>query len=47
MTAIKLRIMVKACRIRVQNGETLDDVLDSYASLSDTDKAQIRAEFEA
>ena len=47
MTALKLRIMVKACKIRIDNGETLDEVLNSYTALSDADKAQIRAEIES
>ena len=46
MTVIKLRIMVRACKIRIAAGEVLDDILASYPVLSDDDKAQIRAELE-
>lgn len=46
MTAIKLRIMVRACRLRMAAGEALDDILTTYPALNDVDKAQIRAELQ-
>lgn len=46
MTAIKLRIMVRACKIRMDAGEALDDILASYPALNDADRKQIRAEIE-
>ena len=46
MTVIKLRIMVRACKIRIAAGEVLDDILASYPALNDADRKQIRAEIE-
>ena len=42
MSAIKLKIMVKAVRIRLANGEELEDILASYPALTEEDKQQIR-----
>ena len=46
MTAIKLKIMVRACKIRIEAGEALDDVLATYPALTEDDREQIRAEIE-
>lgn len=42
MSGIKLKIMVKACKIRMEAGEDLEDILASYPALSEEDKEQIR-----
>ncbi len=46
MNAIKLRIMVRACKLRMATGELLDDILAAYPALTEADCAQIRAEIE-
>lgn len=38
----KLQIMVMAVRIRVKIGEELEDILGSYAGLTEEDKEAIR-----
>ena len=38
----KLQIMVMAVRIRMKNGEELEDILESYSSLTEEDKEAIR-----
>ncbi len=40
---IKLIIMARACRIRMQRGELLEDIMASYTVLTEDDKAQLRA----
>lgn len=42
MTALQIRIMIRACKIRVSGGEALEDVLGSYSALSEEDKSRIR-----
>ena len=42
MTAVKLKIMVKACKLRMAVGEDLEDILASYPALTEQDKEQIR-----
>lgn len=44
MTAIKLKIMVRACRLRMVAGEALNDILNTYPALTYADREQIRAE---
>ena len=39
----RLIIMTRACRIRIQRGEALEDVLESYPALTEDDKTYIRA----
>ena len=34
--------MIKAIRIRISNGENIDEVLNSYAKLTDEDKKEIK-----
>jgi hypothetical protein len=46
VTELKLKIMLRACKIRVANGEPLEDVLSAYAALTDNDKAYIREHIE-
>lgn len=41
MSALKLKIMVRACRIRLESGETLDEILESYPALTEADKSQL------
>ena len=43
LSKIKLRIMIKAVEIRIDNGEEIDDILSSYPKLTDDDKAYIKA----
>lgn len=38
----KMKIMIRAVQIRMNNGEELKDILDSYAKLTDEDKGAIR-----
>lgn len=40
---IRLIIMMRACCIRMQRGETLEDILSSYPALTEDDKSQIRS----
>ena len=41
MTELKLNIMIRACKIRMNAGESLEDILDSYPLLLEEDKQQI------
>ena len=41
MTKLKLNIMIRACKIRMNSGESLEEILDSYPSLSEEDRQQI------
>lgn len=41
MTA-KLRIIIRACQIRIDNGEELDEILKSYPALSEEEIAEIK-----
>lgn len=41
MSALKLKIMVRACRIRLESGESLEAILESYPALTEADKAQL------
>ena len=41
MSAVKLKIMVKACKLRMAAGEDLEDILASYPALTEEDKDQI------
>ena len=43
MTAIKLKIMISAVKIRMKAGEALEDIMTSYTALTDEDKESIRA----
>lgn len=43
MTAIKLKIMISAVKIRMKAGEALEDILTSYTALAEEDKESIRA----
>lgn len=38
----KLKIISKAILIRIDKGETLEDILDSYPALTDEDKTVLR-----
>lgn len=42
MTAIKMKIMVNAVKIRMRNGELLDDILESYTALTEEERRKIR-----
>ena len=44
MTGLQLRIMLKAFRIRMENGEQLNAIFASYPTLNETDIAAIREE---
>lgn len=42
MTAIKLNIMVAACRLRLMAGDELEEILAAWPALSEADREQIR-----
>ena len=42
MTDAALHIFVRTVLRRMNNGESLDDILDSYPKLSEEDKQQIK-----
>lgn len=42
MSKIFLDIMVRAVKLRMEAGEELEAILDSYPKLTDEDKAEIR-----
>ena len=44
---LKLRIMCKAVRIRMEEGEPLEEILLSYPRLTEEEKEQIRLELQA
>lgn len=41
MTA-KLKIIVRAVKIRLANGEDIDDILYSYPALTDAEKQEVK-----
>ena len=43
----KKKIMLKAIRIRLNRGEDLETILESYPKLTDEDKESLRKEFES
>lgn len=43
----KKKIMIKAIRIRLNRGEDLETILESYPKLTDEDKELLRKEFES
>ena len=42
LSALKLRIMVRAFKIRIANGETFEDIAEDYSALNEDDLAEIR-----
>ena len=42
MSALKLRIMVRAFKIRIANGEAFEDIAADYPALTEDDIAAIR-----
>ena len=44
LNALKLRIMVRAFRIRIANGESFEDIAADYPALTTDDLATINAE---
>lgn len=42
MTDAKMKIMIAATKIRMQQGEGLEDILKSYPKLTEDDKNAIR-----
>lgn len=42
LSSIQKTIMLKAIRIRMSKGETIDEVLNSYTKLTDEDKKEIK-----
>lgn len=42
MNALKLRIMVRAFRIRIANGEAFEDIASDYPALTTDDLASIQ-----
>ena len=43
LSALKLKIMVRAFRIRIKNGEAFEDIAADYPSLTTDDLEAIRA----
>lgn len=46
MTNLQLRIIARAVKIRVDGGEDLDQALDHYPKLSESEREEIKAFFE-
>ena len=46
MSTVMLRIFVRVIMRRIDAGETVEDVLNDYTTLSEADKAQIREAIE-
>lgn len=46
MSDAMLRIFVRVITRRIDAGETIDNILNDYATLSEADKAQIREAIE-
>ena len=44
LNALKLRIMVRAFKIRIANGESFEDIAADYPALTTDDLAAINAE---
>ncbi len=44
LNALKLRIMVRAFRIRISNSESIEDIAADYPALTTDDLAAINAE---
>lgn len=42
MSKIVKNIMIRAIKARMKQGETLDDILDSYPKLSEAEKEELR-----
>ena len=40
--SLKMRIMLRAVKIRISAGENIEDILSSYAKLSETEKESLR-----
>lgn len=45
--SIKLRIMLRAMRLRMSAGETAEEILNSYPRLSEAEKEVLRKEASA
>ena len=41
----KLKIIARAATIRMNNGETLEDILESYPALTEGEKEELRTYF--
>ena len=46
LSGIKLKIMVRAFRIRIKNGEKIEDIAADYPALTVDDVEAIKAELE-
>lgn len=46
LSGIKLKIMVRAFRIRIKNGENIEDIAADYPALTVDDLEAIKAELE-
>lgn len=46
LNALKLRIMVRAFRIRMKDGEAFEDIAADYPALTTDDREAIKAELE-
>ena len=42
LTGAKLKIIVRGVKIKVQRGEDLDEILESYENLTEEEKQQLR-----
>lgn len=45
MSRIIKNIMIRAIKARMKQGETLDDILESYPKLTDAEKEELKKEF--
>ena len=46
LNALKMKIMVRAFRIRIENGESIEDIATDYPALTVDDLEAIKAELE-
>lgn len=46
LSGIKLKIMVRAFRIRIKNGESIEDIAEDYPALTTDDLEAIKEELE-
>lgn len=45
VSTVGLRIIKRAVKIRVADGESIDDIIASYPKLSDAQAAELKAEY--
>ena len=45
LSNIQKKIILRAVQIRINNGENIDDILNSYPKLTDDEKKEIKVNF--